>query len=319
MSSMKQSVEQRVERVVNHLFPQTAFEGRYGAPETLQNRLVRHHTPGVSIAVINNFEIEWARGFGLCETGRSDEVTPTTLFQAGSISKPVFAVAVMSLVQDGRLDLDKDINKYLTSWAVPANTGWQPQITLRHLLSHSAGLTVQGFPGYQHSDPIPPVPQILRGESPANTEKVEVNILPGLQFRYSGGGTTVAQQVLVDVLECPFPDIMRTRVLAPLGMHDSAFEQPLPDDFVRRAATGHPRKGIPLTGKYHIYPEMAAAGLWTTATDVAKVGIAMLDGLSGKPQSLLTKDTIEAMLSPQFPGQSEEESEWADIAALEMR
>ena len=310
---MKQPVERRIERVVNHLLPQTAFEGRYGSPESLHERLARHHTPGVSIAVINNFEIEWARGFGKCEAGRPAEVTPTTLFQAGSISKPVFALAVMYLVQEGRLDLDEDINVYLKSWRVPANEGWQPRITLRQLLSHSAGLTVQGFPGYQSSEPIPTVPQILDGESPANTEMVEVNILPGLQFRYSGGGTTVAQQALIDTLDRPFPEIMRTLVLNPLGMGDSTFEQPLPDDWATRAATAHPWKGIPLRGKYHIYPEMAAAGLWTTATDLAKVGVELLKGLLGKPHSLLAKETIEAMLSPQLQGQREGEGEFAGL------
>ena len=311
---MERSTEQRIERVINHLVPQTAFKDRYGAPASLHEQLARYHTPGVSIAVINNCEIEWARGFGICEAGKPAQVTPTTLFQAGSISKPVFALAVMHLVQQDRLDLDEDINVYLKSWQVPANGGWQPRITLRQVLSHSAGLTVHGFPGYQSSEPVPTVPQILSGEPPANTEKVEVNILPGLQIRYSGGGTTVAQQALVDTLGRPFPEIMRTLVLDPLGMIDSTYEQPLPDDWATRAATAHPSKGIPLRGKHHIYPEMAAAGLWTTATDLAKVGVELLTGLRDKPHSLLAKETIEAMLSPQLPGQREGEDDFVGLS-----
>jgi len=310
---VEQLVEQRIERVVSHLLPETAFEGRYGSPQSLREQLARHHTPGASIAVINDYEIEWARGFGVCEMEKPDEVTPTTLFQAGSISKPVFALAVVRLVQEGRLDLDEDVNAYLTSWQVPANEDWQPRITLRQLLSHTAGLTVHGFSGYQSSEPLPTVPQILNGERPANTEKVEVNILPGLQVRYSGGGTTVAQQALIDALAKPFPEIMRTLVLDPLGMTDSTFEQPLPSDWAARAATAHPWKGIPLRGRHHIYPEMAAAGLWTTATDLAKVGVELLKMLHSAPHTLLARETIEAMLSPQLPGQKEGEGEFAGL------
>jgi CubicO group peptidase (beta-lactamase class C family) len=310
---MKRSVEQRIERVVSHLFPQTAFEDRYDSPRPLNERMARYHTPGASLAVIDDFEIEWARGFGVREAGKPDKVTPTTLFQAGSISKPVSALALMRLVQEGRLDLDEDVNAYLKSWRVPANGDWQPRITLRQILSHSAGLTVHGFPGYQSSEPIPSVPEILNGEPPANTAKVEVNVLPGLQFRYSGGGTTVAQQVLIDVLGRPFPEIMRALVLDPLGMTHSTFEQPLPGDWATRAATAHPWKSIPLRGKRHVYPEMAAAGLWTTATDLAKVGVELLKALHGKPHNLLAKETVDAMLSPQLPGQDEEEGEYAGL------
>ena len=297
--------EQRIDRLINHLIPDIAFQGRYGPPQPLDKRMAYYHTPGVSISVINEFEIEWARGFGLCETGKSIAVTPSTLFQAGSISKPIFALAVMRLVEDNHLDLDGDVNNYLTSWQVPPNGTWQPRITLRQLLSHTAGLTVHGFPGYQTSELIPTVPQILNGERPANTPKVEVNILPGVQFRYSGGGTTIAQQLLVDALGKSFPEIMRTLVLDPLRMADSTYEQFLPKDWTTKAATAHPWKEIPLTGKWHVYPEMAAAGLWTTATDLAKVGVELLQALRGKPRNLLAPETIEAMIHPQLPDQQE--------------
>lgn len=152
---MLQSVEQRIERVINNLLPATALEGKLGSPKTLSERLTHYQTPGISIAVINDFEIEWARGFGVCEVGTTREVTPDTLFQAASISKPVFALAVMRLVQEGQLNLDEDVNTYLTAWRVPALADWQPRITLRQLLSHTAGLTIHGFPGYRNSQPLP--------------------------------------------------------------------------------------------------------------------------------------------------------------------
>lgn len=296
---MLQSIEQRIERVINNLLPATALEGKFGLPKTLNEQLAHHHTPGISIAVINDFEIEWARGFGVCEARTSCEVTPNTLFQAASISKPVFALAVMHLAQQGRLNLDEDVNNYLTSWRVPAIADWQPRITLRQLLSHTAGLNVHGFPGYSNSDPLPTTVQVLNGELPANTEKIEVNIIPGLHYRYSGGGTTVAQQVLVDLLKQPFPEIMRELVLDPLHMTNSTYQQPLPNDWSTRAATAHPFSGIPLEGKHHVYPEMAAAGLWTTPSDLAKVGVELLRVLRGFSPTVWSKETVEEMLRPQ--------------------
>ena len=126
-------------------------------------------TPGVSISVIDDFRLAGARGFGTPAIGTAAEVSANTPFQAGSISKPVFALAVMRLVENGTLDLDGDVNGYLTSWQVPDNDGWTPRVTLRQLLSHTAGTTVHGFPGYPASGPWPTVVEVLRGVAPANT------------------------------------------------------------------------------------------------------------------------------------------------------
>jgi CubicO group peptidase (beta-lactamase class C family) len=306
---MLQSVEHRIERVINNLLPTTVLEGKFGLPKNLRERLAHYHTPGVSIAVINDFEVEWSNGFGTCEAGTTLEVTRDTLFQAASISKPVFALAVMRLVQEGRLNLDEDVNSYLTSWRVPTILDWQPRITLRQLLSHTAGLTLHGFPGYSNSEPRPTTVQVLNGEPPANTDRVEVNLIPGLHFRYSGGGTTIAQQVLVDVLKRPFSKIMLELVLDPLGMTNSTYEQPLPTDCLSRAATAHSPSGIPLEGKHHVYPEMAAAGLWTTAADLAKVGVELMRVLRGSTPATWSKEIIEEMLRPQKPEQFKETNE----------
>jgi CubicO group peptidase (beta-lactamase class C family) len=306
---MLQSVEQRIDRVINNLLPTTVLEGKFGPPKNLYERLAYYRTPGISIAVINDFELDWASGFGRCEAGTTLEVIRDTLFQAASISKPIFALAVMRLVQEGRLNLDEDVNNYLTSWHVPTISDWQPRITLRQLLSHTAGLTLHGFPGYSNSEPRPTTVQVLNGEPPANTDKVEVNLIPGLHFRYSGGGTTIAQQVLVDVLKRPFSEIMLGLVLDPLGMTHSTYEQPLPTDWLPRAATAHSPSGVPLEGKHHVYPEMAAAGLWTTAADLAKVGVQLMRALRGSTPVTWSKQTIEEMLRPQQPEQSKETNE----------
>ena len=293
------AVEERVERVINGLLPATVFRNphKFGPPARLSDRMAYYQTPGVSIAVVNNHEIEWARGFGVCEHRRRKTVTDATLFQAASISKPVTALAVMRLVQDGKLDLDEDVNRYLTSWKVPSNGSWQPRITLRQILSHSAGLTVHGFPGYTTREEIPSIPAILNGQPPANTPRIEVNLMPGVQPRYSGGGTTVAGQLLVDVLGKPFEQIMRELVLDPLELKHSTFAQPLPRRWSRQAATAHPAKWQPIEGKWHIYPELAPDGLWTTPSDLARIGIELQQALQGKGK-ILSQSSAKAMLTP---------------------
>lgn len=321
---MNPATKERIERIISNLQPATALQGKFGGPASLPERMKYHQTPGVSIAVIDNFKIDWAQGFGVRDVrsnytvsnGKStnSRITTETVFQAGSISKAIFALAVLRLMQNGQLDLDEDVNSYLTSWRIDPHMGWQPRITLRQLLSHTAGLTVHGFPGYQAGQNIPTLPQILNGEWPANTNKVQVNILPGTQFRYSGGGTTVAQQVVVDVIKRPFPQIMHELVFEPLGMTHTTFAQPLPKRWAKNAATGHLWNVIPVKGKYHTYPEMAAAGLWTTATDLAKVGVELLKVLQAKTFSgLLSQELIESMLVPQLKHQVVGEGEFVGL------
>lgn len=300
---MSQHDEDRIARILQDLRPDLPYPAAAQPGRTLAERMAHGATPGASVAVVDGCELAWARGFGT-RAASLDAVTPRTLFQAGSISKPVFALAVMRLVEDGALDLDADVNGYLTSWRVPDNDGWQPRLTLRQLLSHSAGTTVHGFPGYPASGPWPSVPQVLQGAPPANTSPVVVDLLPGTQFRYSGGGTTIAQQAVVDVTGKPFPELMRALVLDPLGMEDSSFAQPLPPALAARAAHAHPWNGVATIGGWHVYPEMAAAGLWTTAGDLARLGAAVMRSLRGDPSPLgLARETVAAMLQPQLPEQ----------------
>ena len=311
---MTQPSDPRLTRFLGNLRPKTGFDGRFGPPQTLAERMAHYHTPGVSIAVIQDSKVVWARGFGVTDARSQNKVTPQTLFQAGSISKPIFALAVMRLVQEGKLDLDEDIQRYLSAWRVPANAGWRPRITLRQILSHTAGFTVHGFPGYQAAERLPTVPQILAGVAPANTPTVQVNLMPGTQNRYSGGGITVAQQLLVDVLKQPFPQLMRELILEPFGLTNSTYAQPLPRRWASRAATAHPWKGVPLKGRFHTYPEMAAAGLWTTAADLAAIGARLLSILHGQEQAApLTSETVEAMLRPQLDGQKAGDGEFVGL------
>jgi CubicO group peptidase (beta-lactamase class C family) len=299
---MNNEQHERINQVIHGLLPGTHLANQFGRPATLAERMAFHQTPGVSVAVVDNYEIEWARGFGVREAGGREAVTTDTLFQAGSISKPIFALGVMRLVEQGLLALDEDINHYLKRWQLPPNGEWQPRITLRHLLSHMAGLTVHGFPGYGQGQALPTLPQILDGTMPANTDPVRVNLLPGMQFRYSGGGTTVAQLSVEDVVGRPLPEIMRELVLEPAGAYNSTYQQPLPAEWAKKAATAHPWASKPLPGKHHLYPEMAAAGLWSTPSDLARLGIEVMRAWRGDEDALIKPATAQEMLRPVTPG-----------------
>jgi CubicO group peptidase (beta-lactamase class C family) len=267
----------------------------------LEKLMQLYKCPGLSVAVIDNFKIAWAKGYGVTEVGSDKPVTVHTLFQAGSISKPVAATGTLSLVEHGRLSLDENVNQKLKSWQVPDNQfTTEEKVTLRRILSHSAGLTVHGFPGYEVGSPIPTLAQIFNGEPPANTAPIRVDSVPGARFRYSGGGVTIEQQVVLDVSGKPFPQFMRETVLDKIGMTDSTYEQPLPPARAAAAATATQADGMPVPGKWHIYPEMAAAGLWTTATDLAKFAIEIALSKQGKANHVLSETTTREMLKPQI-------------------
>jgi CubicO group peptidase (beta-lactamase class C family) len=254
--------------------------------------------PGVSIAVIHLGKIEWARGFGVCSLGGAP-VTAETMFQAGSISKPLAAMAALHLVQQGKLSLDTDVNTYLTSWRLPSDpiTGGKP-ITLRELLTHTAGITVHGFPGYASTEPVPSLVQVLNGQKPANTAPIRSEAAPGVTWKYSGGGYTIMQQVLIDVTHEPFAKLLHDSVLAPIGMKHSTYEQPLPQALQSLAATPFRGDGKPVDGGAHTYPEQAAAGLWTTPTDLARYAIEVEQSLQGAANHVLSADMTAGMLKP---------------------
>ena len=275
--------EARIARVEQGLLPGVVVAGQPRSGMRLADRMAFYHVPGVSVAVIENGTIAWARGYGNAEAGGRTPVNPRTRFQAASISKPLASLAALLLVSQGRLSLDEPVNARLKSWKVPENdfTAQSP-VTLRRLLSHTAGTTIHGFGGYPSNVPVPSLVQVLDGTAPANSGPVRVDVRPGSAYRYSGGGYTVVQQLLVDVTGKPFPALMSELVLGPLGMTDSTFEQPLPTDLAGQAATAHGQDGQPIPGRYHTYPEMAAAGLWTTPTDLAKFLVEVQRALAGQ-------------------------------------
>ena len=267
---------------------------QHSQPQPLQARMAAAGVPAVSLAVFRDGQLAWARAWGRRHAVDGGLVDAGTLFQAASISKPVAALGAMVLANSGQLALDQDIGS-----AVP---GWQATmaITPRQLLSHTAGLGVPGFPGYAAGQRLPTATQVLSGVAPANTAAVQVNGLVGQQARYSGGGYVVLQALIEARTGQPFAGWMQNAVLAPLGMADSSFVQPLPATSTGRAASGH-RRGQPVPGHGHNHPELAAAGLWTTPSDLGRVAAALQNHLAGRPSPLLSPATARQMLTPQ-PG-----------------
>ncbi|HEV2380614.1 MAG TPA: serine hydrolase [Terriglobia bacterium] len=295
------AVQARIARVEKGLLPPVIIKGRNEPGMKLADRMAFHKVRGVSIAVFDKSRIEWARGYGLADVAGNGAVTADTRFQAASISKPVSAAAVLHFVEAGKLDLDRDVNDYLKSWKVPENDFTRGQkVTLRRILSHSAGLTVHGFAGYEAGKAVPTLVQVLNGEAPANSEAIRVTLVPGSAFRYSGGGYTVMQQLLIDVLREPFPRIMQQTVLSKFGMSSSDFSQPLRDDWRGSAAAGYQADGTPVAGKYHTYPELAAAGLWTTPSDLARFAMGIQDAYAGKSHAVISQKMAQQMLTGQI-------------------
>lgn len=262
---------------------------------TIEQRMARWKVPGVSVAVIDNGKIVWSRGYGVVSVDGKAPVTPDTRFQAASISKPVAAIAALSLVQQGTLSLDTDVNSTLKSWKLPVSDFTRDKpVTLRALLSHTGGTTIHGFPGYAQGVPVATNIQVLNGTPPANTKAVVSEAKPGERWRYSGGGYQIAQQMIEDATGRVFADVVRDRVLVPAGMTLSGYALPPTGSF----AHGHGEDGKPIAGGWHTYPEGAAAGLWTTPTDLAKFGLALTKAWRGEAGAVLNPATAAAMATP---------------------
>jgi CubicO group peptidase (beta-lactamase class C family) len=253
--------------------------------------------PGLSIAVIHDYKIEWAKGYGWADTEEKRKVTTDTRFQAASISKSINSLGILKLVEMGKLDPEADINNYLSSWKFPYDSlSHNKKISIYNLLSHTAGLDIHGFPGYEKTDTLPTLQQILDGKRPANTKAVRSLFEPGKKYKYSGGGITISQLILTNVTNSNYADWMQKNVLEPLGMTNSSYQQP--PTAVSNLATGYYGNGKSVTGKYHIYPEQAAAGLWTTPTDLAKYIIECQLALEGRSKKVLSQSMMKKRLTP---------------------
>jgi CubicO group peptidase (beta-lactamase class C family) len=300
-SSAAQSIDTaKIKRVEQGLMTSFVIKGQPIPAYTITDRMKYHKVPGLSIAFIENGKISWARQYGVKQSGSSDPVTDATLFQAGSVSKPIAAAVSLSLVKDGQLNLDNDVNTYLKSWHVPENKFVATEkVTLRRILTHSAGVTVHGFQGYAPDSNVPSLRQVLDGESPAMNKKIVVDTVPGSIWRYSGGGYTIMEQMLEDISRKRFASLAHEMIFEKLGMTHSTFQQPLDRRFEKDAARGHGVFGKPFD-KNFIQPELAAGGLWSTPTDLARFTIDVVKASGESKGKVLNQELASLMINPQF-------------------
>lgn len=290
------AIKEQIARVEANLSGGLVIDGKM---YTLSERMKHYNVSGLSVAVIDNYQIVWAKGYGYADKKEKRKVTANTLFEPGSISKSLNAVGILRLAQEGKLDLYQDINQYLVNWKFPYDTvSHGKKITTAQLLSHTAGLGVHGFPGYHRDSAIASVTDILDGRTPSNTEAVRSVTEPGGEPRYSGGGILITQQMLTDLTKQRYEQYMYEHVLRPLGMINSSYNQPPSVAQSKNLATGYKSNGDEVPGKYFVYPEKAAAGLWTTPTDICKYILEMQQAYQGKSSKLLNQEMVKLHVTP---------------------
>ena len=291
------SIGARIARIENGLVPVVHIVGDDPVTFNLEDRLEEFGVPGMSVAFVEDGEISWSKAWGMADVASGRPMDVDTLLLAGSISKPVAAIRALQLAENGVFDLDEDVNRYLKSWQLPENEFTSKEkVTIRRILNHTAGLTVWGFPGYDKGDDVPTVIEVLDGLG--NTDPVRVFQEPGKAWLYSGGGTTIMQLAITDQEGLSFPDTMQAHVLDPMRMPGSTFENPLPEEYHSIAATGYRINGDEVEGKWPIYPEMAAAGLWTKPSELIQYAIEIQRIHQTGEDGVLRHDTVVEMLSP---------------------
>lgn len=296
LAQESKSIQDEILAIENGLVRSLQIEGQPKQTYSIEERMQLYRVPGVSIAVVENGKLRWAKGYGIANTNTGDKVDENTLFQAGSISKPVAALAVMKLYEEGKIDLDEDVNTYLKNWSIPENEYDEKQkVTLRLLLTHSAGTTVHGFPGYKQKDKFPSITEVLNGKG--NTDKIVVDTIPGTRWRYSGGGYTIMEKVVEDVSALPLESFMEKNFFEPLKMTRSTYDQPINANEYNNISAAYNGNGEIVEGLWNNYPEQAAAGLWTTPTDLAKYCITVQKGFSEGEDGVLKSSTIKTMLT----------------------
>lgn len=270
----------------------------------LQERMNYYKIKGISIAVIKDYRIDWARGYGWADLAENRPVTTSTLFQAASISKSLNGFGILKLAQDKKIDIYTDINNYLRSWQFPYNSLSNGKIiTIANLLSHTGGINISGFDGYTKIDSLPTIIQILNGEKPSNSDTVKSIFEPNLKYKYSGGGTTISQLMIEDVSGKNYADYMESNILKPIGMQNSFYTNTSSKNKLKLLATGY-NGDKEVTMKYHIYPEKAAAGLWTNPMELSYFVIEVQKSLVGKSNIILGQKMAQLMLTPYIDNSS---------------
>lgn len=290
----------RRQQVADQMQPRVVFDGE-PADRGVVARMAAHHASALSVAVIHNGKLDWSAAWGrLDHDGAAADCS--TLFQGGSLAKPTTLIAALRMQQAGVISLDAEVDSMLRSYHLPKGQQ-RPEnpVTLRNLLRHTAGITPGGYAGYATGAALPTTTQILLGLSPANSRAIEVVAKPNEHLSYSGGGYTLIEAALQDRLRKPFDQLMQTWLLSPLGMRQASFVQPISEAHRGRTAKGHLADGSPVPGGWNNHPERAAAGLWTTPTDMATLLIELYQASRGL-SATLDRELVEELLADPVEG-----------------
>jgi len=298
ISNDTSGIIEQISKIENGLLPAVIIENEDSVFYSIIERMQYYDVPGLSIAVIKNNEIEWAKSYGVKEKGTSDIVTLNTMFQAASMSKPITGIVAVSLAEQGKIDLYSPVNEQLTSWQIPENEFTKKTaVTPELLLMHLGGINVHGFHGYSVSDTIPTIIDILNGTSPANSEPMEVVFEPGTKWEYSGGGYTILQLLMEDVSGKPFPQLMKENLFDPLGIKNSTFSNDLSKNEKASVAKAYKYDGSMVEGGYRIHPEKSAAGLWCTPSDYAKIVIEIQKAYFGQSDKIVSQKASKSLFT----------------------
>jgi CubicO group peptidase (beta-lactamase class C family) len=295
------SYHNTITNIENQLYAISASGKDSGTAQTVRQRMAALGIKGMSIAVFDEGKIIWTRCYGL--RNEHEAIDTATVFQAASISKPVTSMAILRLWEKGLLSLDSNVNQYLKRWKIPENEfTTHDKVTIRRIVSHMAGLTVHGFGGYRPQDSLPNLTQILDGSPPANSKPVRVYLRPGIKESYSGGGFTILQLLIEEVTGKPFASAIEELIIKPAGMQQSQFSIQLPDRMAKNAAVGYFSIDKMVDGEYRRHPEQAAAGLWTTPSDLARFMLAVGNSYRGKDLNTILKPPTAQEIMQKIPG-----------------
>ena len=295
---MPQADDPRIKAFEDNIFSERDEDQGQPSPQSIADSLLDRRVPGASVAIIEDGRIIWSKGYGTKLVGSGEAVDADTVFSVGSVSKMINAALILRLVAEGLLDLDEDVNTYLTSWKVPDSPyTTERKVTLRTILSHTAGFSQHGFADFQPGEALPTAIQTLNGERPAKHPPVRLMFEPGERMDYSGGGITVSQVLVEDVTGLSYGEAARRYVFEPLGMTRSTFANPLPKEHGNIArAHGEHNNPTGLPRGWEAMPELAASGLWTSANDLALFVIALL-GKGDRPDAFLPPDLLADMMT----------------------
>lgn len=292
----QEDLEYRIKKVENNLCSPIILGSNDSSFYSIAERMDFHKVPGFSVAIINNGKIEWCKGYGVLNSDNQKRINSETLFQAGSISKPVTALGALNLVESGELDLDRNINEYFRAWKLPDNEFTEDTcVTLRYLLCHGAGINGHMLGAYSQKEQIPTIKQLLNGQEPAVKDPVRVVQIPQQEFLYSGGGYLLSLLAMEETLDCSFKEIMEENILKVIGMKRSGFYQPLKYDSLNNVASGHDEDGKPYLDHWLTFPNLAEGGLWTTPKELSLFVIEIDKALEGE-SSILSKELAKEML-----------------------